>query len=156
MSIYQSVKNFGKGLLLVGGLAAVLTGCFSDSPPEPSQNASSLNKILKLDGKTAILSTEVLLSHYNNGALDGTINGTILSLEIDGNKRVLLSTEDLITNIESGDLNNDNIDDFIVSFRMFDSYRRTVIGTRTETYLSTGKTTLNPVGAILGFNYIKK
>lgn len=139
MSIYQSIKDFGKKALLVGGLVAVLTGCDN----APSQNASSFNKILKSDGRIAVLSTEVILHPFNSNI----VNGTKLYLESDGNKKIFLETEDLITNIENGDLNNDGTEDFIVSYRMFHPYnRRKVIGTRSETYLSTGR----------DFSYVKK
>jgi hypothetical protein len=124
-----------KKALLTG--TSIVTIAFSGCGPAPSQNASSIYKILKSDdGKTAVLSTEVMIPSYN----PDLVNGTRLYLETNGNKNLFLETRDLITDIETGHLNNDGVEDFIVSYRRFHSVnRRLVVGTGSEVYLSTGK-----------------
>ncbi len=134
MDIYKSIKEVVKNSAIIGGLALILNGC-QESSPRPSKDAKSINRILRSTEKpekTAVVYSDPKI-------LYSEIEKTDLYVEIDGvKKRLLEAKNELITDIEVGDLNADGIDDFIVSYRKFDyGY---VVGTRGEKYLSQNKT----------------
>ena len=133
-NLYQKLKDFGKNVIIIGGLAGILSfGCEHRSP---AQSAEEINKILNSPNKKAQLHTNVEFRGLSNDI----IKGTKIYLEVDSNKTLFLKTKDLVTSIETGDLNNDSVDDFIVSYRIYGRLRYDIVkGTRSETYLSINK-----------------
>jgi|SRR3989344_4836999 len=134
MHINNYLKTLGKKIILSSGLVSILIGC-EETPP--SLTASKINKILKSKSDQAVLSTQIKFGFMNSDIVEGTE----LYISRNGERRLVLKTIDLITGIEVGDLNKDGVDDFIISYKMFDLFNKyKVEGTRSETYLSNNET----------------
>jgi hypothetical protein len=80
------------------------------------EDAKNINKVLKgKDNLTALLTIEPIPRKGGFGDVV-SLNGTIVYLELPNqNKEQFLKTSYLIYNVETGDLNNDGTDDFILS-----------------------------------------
>ena len=110
MSIYQSIKDFGKKALLVGGLVAVISGC--DQTPRVNQVLSDVNR----DEKKDIVNYMFDPSVGWNGSHD--IYVTLNSDGSFGKANKVLHLKDRPSELHVEDLDGDKIPD--LSYVMFD------------------------------------
>ena len=110
MSIYQSIKNFGKRVLLVGGLVAVLSGC--DQLTIVNQVVEDVNR----DGRKDIV------NYMFDGSvgLDGSHDIYVALNNSDGtfDSKKVLHLKSKPTELHIDDLDGDKIPD--ISYVMFD------------------------------------